>query len=79
MGYVPLAALAAMLLVVAWNVSEHRALPAVAARARGQDAVVMLATFALTLARRPDGARSSSGVGLGLRLTLDLAVATLNR
>jgi SulP family sulfate permease len=49
LGMVPLAVLAAILLVVAWNISEHHAFR-LALRGPWQDALVMLATFALTLA-----------------------------
>jgi len=49
LGLVPLAALAAILLVVAWNISEHHAFR-LALRGPWQDAAVMLSTFVLTLA-----------------------------
>ena len=48
MAYVPLAVLAAILLVVAWNISEHVAFRRILAGPRA-DAVVMLATFVLTV------------------------------
>ncbi|MEO8161758.1 MAG: SulP family inorganic anion transporter, partial [Arenimonas sp.] len=49
LGRVPLAALAAILLVVAWNISEHRDFRKTL-RGPWQDSLVMLATFSLTLA-----------------------------
>ena len=48
MAYVPLAVLAAILLVVAWNISEHVAFRRILAGPRA-DAVVLLATFVLTV------------------------------
>jgi sulfate permease, SulP family len=49
-AYVPLAALAAVLAVVAWNMAERHAF-ATLARASVGDAVVLLATFLLTVFR----------------------------
>jgi SulP family sulfate permease len=48
LGHVPLAALAAILLVVAWNISEHAAFRRFL-RGSPADALVMLATFVLTV------------------------------
>ncbi|MGO1541033.1 MAG: SulP family inorganic anion transporter [Luteimonas sp.] len=48
MGYVPLAALAAVLLVVAWNMSEHENFRATMSAPIG-DRVVLLLTFGLTV------------------------------
>ena len=48
LGLVPLAALSAILLVVAWNISEHHEFR-LTLRGPWQDALVMLATFVLTL------------------------------
>jgi SulP family sulfate permease len=48
MGHVPLAGLAAILLVVAWNVSEHGAFRRLLGE-RGAAAAVLLATFLLTV------------------------------
>jgi SulP family sulfate permease len=49
-GYVPLAALAAVLAVVAWNMAEKHAFATLLRASRG-DAVVLLATFGLVLFR----------------------------
>ncbi|MEN1942621.1 SulP family inorganic anion transporter [Luteimonas sp. MJ293] len=48
MGYVPLAALAAVLLIVAWNMSEHENFRATMSAPIG-DRVVLLLTFGLTV------------------------------
>jgi SulP family sulfate permease len=48
MAYVPLAALSAILLMVAWNISEHAAFRRIIAGPRG-DAMVLLASFVLTV------------------------------
>ncbi len=48
MAYVPMAALAAILLVVAWNISEHAAFRRILA-GPGGDALVLLSTFLLTV------------------------------
>jgi SulP family sulfate permease len=48
MGYVPLAALAAVLLVVAWNISEVESFRHTLSAPKG-DRLVLLATFALTV------------------------------
>jgi len=48
MGHVPLAALSAILLVVAWNISEHAHFRQLL-RAPSADTLVMLATFVLTV------------------------------
>jgi SulP family sulfate permease len=50
MGAIPLAALAAILAVVAWNMAETRAFAAILRTSRG-DAAVLLATFLLTIFR----------------------------
>jgi SulP family sulfate permease len=47
-GYIPLAALAGLLVVVAWNMVEKPAVAALLRASRG-DALVLLATFALTV------------------------------
>jgi SulP family sulfate permease len=70
LGYVPLAALAAILLVVAWNISEHHAFR-LALGGPWQDAVVMLATFSLTLAFD-----LTVGILAGIGLSLALAWLT---
>jgi SulP family sulfate permease len=49
-GYVPLAALAAVLAVVAWNMAEKHEFATLIRSSRG-DAVVLLATFLLTIFR----------------------------
>lgn len=49
LGYVPMAALAALLLVVAWNMSEARHVLNVARRAPASDVVVLFTCFALTV------------------------------
>ncbi|MDQ8729958.1 SulP family inorganic anion transporter [Bradyrhizobium sp. LHD-71] len=49
-GYIPLAALAAVLAVVAWNMAERREF-AVLLRSSWGDAVVLLSTFLLTIFR----------------------------
>jgi SulP family sulfate permease len=49
-GYIPLAALAGVLAVVAWNMAEQHAFVALLRGTRG-DAVVLLATFLLTVFR----------------------------
>jgi SulP family sulfate permease len=70
LGRVPLAALAAILMVVAWNISEHHAFR-LALRSSWQDALVMLATFALTL-----GFDLTVGILAGIGLALLLSWAT---
>jgi SulP family sulfate permease len=64
MGAVPLAALAAILLVVAWNISEHAHVRQLL-RERSADTVVMLATFVLTVVADLTVA-ILAGVGLSL-------------
>src|SRR5690606_22312672 len=49
-SYIPLAALAGVLAVVAWNMVEHHAFARLVRGSRG-DAVVLLATFLLTIFR----------------------------
>ena len=49
-GFIPLAALAAVLVVVAWNMVERHAIAALVRASRG-DAVVLFATMALTVLR----------------------------
>lgn len=49
-GYIPLAALAGVLAIVAWNMAEKHAFATLLASSRG-DAVVLLATFLLTIFR----------------------------
>lgn len=49
-GYIPLAALAGVLAVVAWNMAERHAFATLLRASRG-DAVVLLATFLLTVFR----------------------------
>lgn len=50
MGQIPLAALASILAVVAWNMAERHAFVAILKTSRG-DAIVLLATFLLTVFR----------------------------
>jgi SulP family sulfate permease len=64
MGAVPLAALAAILLVVAWNISEHAHVRQLL-REHSADTVVMLATFVLTVVADLTVA-ILAGVGLSL-------------
>jgi SulP family sulfate permease len=49
-SYIPLAALAGLLVTVAWNMAERHAFVTLLRASRG-DAVVLLATFGLTLLR----------------------------
>jgi SulP family sulfate permease len=51
-SFIPLAALAGVLAVVAWNMVEKHAIAALVRTSRG-DAVVLLATFGLTVFRSP--------------------------
>jgi SulP family sulfate permease len=48
-GYIPLAALAAMLAVVAWNMVERDEFAALMHDVRGGGAAILLATFLLTI------------------------------
>lgn len=63
LGYLPMAALAAMLLVVAWNMSEARHFAHTLRVAPRSDVLVMLACFGLTVAIDMTVA---VGVGIGL-------------
>jgi SulP family sulfate permease len=63
LGYLPMAALAAMLLVVAWNMSEVRHVTHTLRVAPRSDVLVMLACFGLTVAIDMTVA---VGVGIGL-------------
>jgi SulP family sulfate permease len=67
MGRVPLAALAAILLVVAWHISEHAHFRQLL-RERSPDTLVMLATFVLTVVADLSVA-ILAGVGLSLAVT----------
>jgi SulP family sulfate permease len=71
MGAVPLAALAAILLVVAWNISEHAHVRQLL-RERSADTVVMLATFVLTVV-------ADLTVAILAGIGLSLAFAALRR
>ena len=48
-GLIPLAALAAILIMVAWNMSEYHHFKAIALKSERNDAVVLLMTFFLTV------------------------------
>src|SRR5690606_7251000 len=62
-AYVPLAALAAILVVVAWNMAEKHQFAALLRATRG-DAVVLLVTFLLVIFRDlPEGILAGFGVG----------------
>lgn len=49
LGYLPMASMAALLLLVAWNMSEVRQFARMLRRAPGQDVVVLLTCFGLTV------------------------------
>ncbi|MEQ1617130.1 MAG: SulP family inorganic anion transporter [Terricaulis sp.] len=49
-GFIPMAALAAVLVTVAWNMAERRAIASLLSASRG-DAIVLAATFGLTIFR----------------------------
>ncbi len=67
-SYVPLAALAAVLAVVAWNMAERHAFATLIRASRG-DAVVLLATFLLVVFRDlTEGILAGFGIGLLLFL-----------
>lgn len=67
LGYIPMAALAALLLVVAWNMSEARHFVRVMRTAPGNDVLVLLTCFSLTVALDMVIAVT---VGIGLAVTL---------
>jgi SulP family sulfate permease len=62
MGYVPLAALAAVLAVVAWNMAEKREFASLLRASRG-DAIVLLSAFLLTVF-----VDLTAGIGVGIVL-----------
>jgi SulP family sulfate permease len=78
LGYIPMAALAALLLVVAWNMSEARHFVRVLRTAPGNDILVLLTCFTLTVALDMVIA-VTVGIGLAVTLfikrTIDLAEA----
>lgn len=49
LGYLPMASMAALLLLVAWNMSEVRQFGRMLRRAPGQDVIVLLTCFGLTV------------------------------
>ncbi len=71
-GYIPLAALAGVLAVVAWNMAEKHAV-AILLRSRG-DAVVLLATFLLTIFRD-----LTTGIVVGFALASLLFIGRMAR
>lgn len=76
LGYIPMAALAALLLVVAWNMSEARHFVRVVRTAPRHDILVLLTCFSLTVALDMVVA-VIAGIGLAVTLflkrTIDLA------
>lgn len=72
-GYVPLAALAGVLVTVAWNMAEKHAF-ATLLRGSGPDAIVLLATFGLTLFRN-----LTEGIVVGFSLSALLFIHRMSR